>query len=374
VDPDRNPARTKDAGITRYGTVVVEATGQSEKIFDLTEEKMTNAIIHVTKPGKKVIYFLEGHGERDLDSVEKNGYSQVKTTLEDLNYEVKDLLLMKQREMPRDAAVLVVAGPKKDLFPEELKTIERYLKSGGKVMFLIDPETVPLMSEYFEQFNVKLGEDIIIDKLSRLFRGDYLTPVVTNYTEHPAVENFNVATFFPLARSISVIDKKNDDVTTEVLAQTGRQAWAETDFAALKRGRAQFVKGQDLAGPISVSVVGTITVSDRLEPETTTDEKSKTERAGPRTGYGKFIVFGDSDFAANSYFGVSGNGDLFTNALSWLAEEADLVAIKPKQEKSQPLMLTAIEAKLFFWLPVVVLPLVVLVFGAVVWTGRRRPS
>ena len=96
VDPDRNPARAKAAGITRYDTVVVQVGDQSEKLSNLNEERLTNAIVRLTRPGKKIIYFLTGHGERDLTDIGQDGYSEVQAKLEDQNYEVKPLLLMQE--------------------------------------------------------------------------------------------------------------------------------------------------------------------------------------------------------------------------------------------------------------------------------------
>jgi len=118
-----------------------------------------------------------------------------------------------------------------------------------------------------------------------------------------------------------------------------------------------------------VAVVGTISLEDK---ETQANETPRPEDLERRKKEGRFIVFGDSDFAANAYFHLQGNGDLFLNAVSWLAEEADLAAIRPKETKAQPLMLSALQARLIFWFPVVVLPLAVLMIGVLVLTRRSR--
>jgi ABC-type uncharacterized transport system involved in gliding motility auxiliary subunit len=84
------------------------------------------------------------------------------------------------------------------------------------------------------------------------------------------------------------------------------------------------------------------------------------------------VVFGDSEFANNTYFALQGNGDLFLNTVSWLAEEEDLIAIRPRQGGgSGPVILTAAQAPLIFWIPVVALPLAVFASGMVVFLRRR---
>jgi len=84
------------------------------------------------------------------------------------------------------------------------------------------------------------------------------------------------------------------------------------------------------------------------------------------------VVLGDSEFANNNLFPVQGNGNLFLNTVSWLAEEEDLIAIRPRKGGgSGPVMLTAAQAPLIFWLPVVLLPLGVLGTGAMVFVRRK---
>jgi ABC-type uncharacterized transport system involved in gliding motility auxiliary subunit len=367
VDPDRNPARAKAAGITRYDTVVVQVGDQNEKLSTLNEETLTNALVRLTRTGKKTIYFLTGHGERDLTDIGQDGYSEVNTNLEDQNYAVKPLLLMQESGIPRDAAVLVVAGPKKDPLPAELEAIGKYLHEGGKALILIDPQTAPETAAWLTKFNVQVGNNIIVDKMSRLFGADYLMPLVATYTPHPVTANFNMASFFPLARTVSVAESKVEGINVVPLAETSDQAWGETDLENMAKGTAELNPEQDLVGPVPVAVVGTVKLADA--PEEGAPTPADMDKVKPE---GKFIVFGDSDFANNAYLNVQGNSDLFLSAVSWLAEEADLVAVRAKQDVAQPLMITDLQARLLFWLPVVLLPLMVLLIGILVLTGRRR--
>jgi hypothetical protein len=77
VDPDKNPARATNYEIKDYGTIVLEAAKKQEKILEPSEEALTNALIKVTREGKKVVYFLKGHGEHDLGDMQKNGSARV---------------------------------------------------------------------------------------------------------------------------------------------------------------------------------------------------------------------------------------------------------------------------------------------------------
>ena len=358
LDPERNPVRARAAGIDRYGTVVVASGDQSEKINGLGEDKLSNALLRVTKPGRKIIYTLIGHGERDLDNKEAAGYSQFKVQLEGQNYEVRPLLLMQTEGVPEDAAEVIVADPHKELLPAELELLDKYLRGGGKALFLLEPQTVPELAAWLANFGVVVGNNIIVDQFSSVYGQGPLTALVAVYSPHPVTRDLkNRICFMTLARSVTVSDKLPEGVNDIVLAETTNQAWAETDFTELSAGKARFNDGQDMPGPVPVAVLGTV--------------KSSAPEGQMPEAEGKFIVFGDADFVTNKDLLTGNNVDLILNAVSWLAEESDLVAIRPKAGLIQPLLMTAMQARLLFWGTVVVLPLAILCFGALVVVKRR---
>ncbi len=74
-DTDRAPALARQYGVESYGTVVLEGgpAGQTrtEKVQDAEEEKLTNAIVKITRADKRVVYVLKGHGEREIGSTDR---------------------------------------------------------------------------------------------------------------------------------------------------------------------------------------------------------------------------------------------------------------------------------------------------------------
>lgn len=357
IDPDLNPARAREVDIMRYGSVVAFFEGETgrETITDLTEEQITNALIKVTRGEKKKVYFLGGHGERLLDDREDGGLTVVKQLLTDKNYEPQPLMLMREESVPEDCAILVVAGPQTDLAGPEIESIERYIDQGGRALFLIDPETASSLKPLLEKYGIVLGDDYVVDRLSRLFGGDYLMPVPTTYSNHPITRNFNIMAFFPVARSVSTGEATG--VRASWLAKTGEGSWAETDLEALEKNRASFDPQRDIPGPVTLGVASEMVSSDAAEGE---------------SGGGAIVVYGDSDFVTNSRINLSGNSYLFMNTINWLAREETLIAIPPKETKFSPVVLTAAEGRLLFLLPVVVLPGVVFLAAGFVFIRRSR--
>ncbi|MDL1971137.1 MAG: GldG family protein [Candidatus Desulfofervidaceae bacterium] len=353
IDPDRHPLEARKYNITRYNTLVVKCGEKREQVYETSEEKLTNAIVRVTRKEKKTIYFLSGHGEHDLNDTGKNGYSAFKTALKEKGFEVKTLLLVKESKVPDDAALIVVAGPQKKLMPAEIKLLNAYLEKGGRLLLLLDPETGQELNTFLEAKGVVLQDDIIVDKMSRLFGGDYLVPVIVKYnSHHPVTKDFKLACFLPLARSVVVKKSLSEKIKAEVLAWTSKNSWGETDLKTLKEGKATY-DTQDIGGPVPVAVAAW-----------SSNDKDKK-------GF-KMIVVGDADFVSNTYLQVSGNQDLALNLISWLTEEQDLIAIPPKKVETTPLALSRRQAELVFWLPVVILPLSIIGVGIGVYLRRRR--
>src|SRR5215475_5894924 len=157
IDPDRQPAIAKQYDITAYNTVVVEGNGKKEKITRVEEAALTNAILKVTRTTKKVVYFVTGHGEPSLTDSDRAGYSVAKQALEEQNYTVQELVLARQPQVPDDAAVVIVAGPRRDLLESETEALSAFLGRGGHLFVMLDPETVPDLVAFVKRYGIEVG-------------------------------------------------------------------------------------------------------------------------------------------------------------------------------------------------------------------------
>jgi ABC-type uncharacterized transport system involved in gliding motility auxiliary subunit len=375
IDPDKNPGLVKRYDVTQDGTTVIEAGDKESRITTTTEEDVTNALIKATRAAKKVIYFLEGHGEESVEEAGDNGYATAKAELEKLGYEVKKQTLALADRFPKDCALLVVPGPQKDLLANEFETIRTYLKDGGRVLFMVDPETAVTLPAFLAEYGFKLENDIIVDTVSRLLGGDYFMPVVSEYETHAITDKFGYATFFPFARSVEIGETKPEAATLTALAKTSPNSWSERQ---LDQKEVKFTPDKDKQGPVNLAAVSSFKTK-AAEPSPAPIEakpgqpaveepKPKPEAAEKEA---RMAVVGDSDFAKNRYYGVSGNGNFFLNIANWLTEEADLIAIQPKTQTPRTIQLTPSQGRLLFLVSVIILPLAVLLLGVSVWVRRR---
>lgn len=109
---------------------------QSYQTIDVTEQKLTNAILDVTIVSKPKIYFLTGHGEYGISDGEYcNTLSKYITN--DVN-DVNTLDLLSSN-VPENCDALIICNPVKDFTDVETEKIQTYINNGGKIMWLQDP-------------------------------------------------------------------------------------------------------------------------------------------------------------------------------------------------------------------------------------------
>lgn len=363
IDPDKDPVAARRHEIKSYGTIVVESGGLQEKISVISEDEITNTILKVTRTERKRIYFVTGHGEKSIEGTDPEGINKLKDAILSENYDISEILTLREEEIPRDCEILVVAAAEKDIFPSEGTVVDRYLEEGGTLLILLEPILdLPVLYGIIGRYGIEIGDDVVIDRFGRVLAGNFLTPVVNQYGEHPITRDFAHASFFPQARSITAREEQSDGVTVEVIASTGESAYAETNIdAILEEGKTQYEGEMDLAGPVGLAAVSTIPVD--------TTGHQPYRRRGTNS---RIVVFGDSDFASNSYLDLGGNKDLILNTISWLAEEEDLIAIRPKDSLTQPVMLTALQGRIVFWLPVIFMPAAIGAIGVAVAVRKKR--
>jgi len=354
IDPYLKPELVKQYGIKTDGTLVFEYDGKSTRSEVVSEEAITNAIINVSRQGEKTIYFTQGHGEPDIDASGETGYSEAKAGLEKLSFKVKKAILFQEAAVPKDAAAVIVAGPQKPLLEKELYLLGNYLeKDRGRLLLLLDPDQGTELKPLLKKFGLVLEDNVVVevDPLSQFMGGNYFMPVVAKYPEHAITKNFGYATMFPMARGLARISPAPAGVSVDFLASTSPDSWGETRYQDEIKTEKITKNPEDRVGPVDIAAAC---------------------EAGGGDQRSRLVVVGDSDFALNKYYMFQANSNFFNNAVSWLAEEKDLIAIAPKVTAPRIVSLTQSGGRLVFFYTMVILPLLVFAAGIGIWLYRRK--
>lgn len=376
-DPNRRPKLARKFNVTVPRTVIFRSGDREERLVGPTEEAFTNAFLRLLHPRDIDVCFVMGHGEVELDEDATGGYTHFKETLQGYNTKVHGIVLARDH-VPDVCQVVVVGGPRWDLQPEEFTDLDKAFQKGKGVLLLIDPMDPGaggVFTQYAQKYGVALGQNVIVDKTSRMVGGDFLMPLVTRYlVTHPVAKNVKQATFFPLVRTVQPSTDPAPGLDVVPLAMTGEGSWGETDLSALEGGSATFDMKTDIAGPLPVAVA----IEKKLEGGGRKAEGGK-EDAIPHPpsdirSKGRMIMVGDGDFLTNGYLDLSANKELGLNMIRWLASDNRYVDVKRPELRFKALLLDELHRTQLLVFLLGVWPLAIFVVGALYLVIRSRTS
>ena len=358
-NPDSNPLAAREAGITGDGKILLSMGERKEIAAYADEQEILQAIIRLTNPNPRAVYFITGHGEFGLDQGELN-FASAKQTLESKNYTVSSLNLIAAGKIPEDALAIVIGGPQKPVTEREVELLKEYVNNGGSLVVLQDPyqftefgTTPDPLAEYLAtDWGITLDQAVIID-ISNSYGPLYAVSAIAN--QHPITQdiNENLIIIMPQARSISITSQPEGIIQTPLIQtappdQTSINSWGEMNLTA--DGQVQYDEGVDIVGPLSMAVAG----------ENTTTQ-------------GRVVVMGNSAFAAGQNFDVNGNGNFFINSIDWASEQEDLIQFTPRSSTSRIFTPPSqIEWLAILLGSICIVPGLVILAGVSAWYARRR--
>ena len=331
--------------------------------IDLTEEKITNAIIEVTIENKPVIYFLEGHNNYT------NTYFQVlKQDLEAESNEIQSLNILVTGNVPEDCKCLIITTLKEDLTEMEADKIIEYINNGGKILLLEDPNILQIDLTNFNRildlygFSISNGILIEQDTSKMIYESpEFIISEIPSYSAISGNSKMNLSVCVIDAGQIQfrTEEELNDiNVSYEPLATVSDKAFLRTNLYLTSFSKS----ASDVDAPNAI--VGAL-VTKKL------DDDKKSE----------LIVFSNTVFATNEQINISGsygvyanklcnNDDVVMNSVSYLTERKDTITIR-KDSDSVTYNVTQ-QQNIIIMSIIFIFPIVIIVVGIVVWQIRRR--
>lgn len=355
VDPYRDPERVRRHGVSDGGVRVVVAPGPGEvRLRELTEESLTNALARAAHPGKRRVYFTQGHGEPSPADTGRGGWSAAAGALAAEGVELVPLPASARGDVPADAAAVLVVGPRRRLLDAEVEGLAAFAGRGGHLAILLEPEAETGLDPLLSALGVEAGNDLVVDPdpMARLAGATALMPVVHPTAAHPvSAPLVDVGVVLPTTRSLVAL--RGTPVRAVPVLLTSASAWAEGDVAAAFSGAARLDEGKKV-GPFPVGLA----LSARLPGEPPRELRA--------------LVLGDSDFLTNAYLPLLGNRDLLLSTVAWLSERDDRIAIRPRTREASRLALSEGQVAALKLVAIDVVPLALLLCGLAVWLVRRE--
>ena len=354
VNPDTQPGRVRELGITVDGELLIEYQGRREHQTQLTEQDLTNAIQRVAQQRQRWIVFLSGHGERDPEGNANHDLGAFGEELERKGYTVQSLNLTATPDIPRNTSVLVIASPQRNLLAGEIAQIEAYLDQGGNLLWFTEPEARETTAGLAERLGVSFLPGTVVDASTQLLGiDDPAIALVPSYPEHALTRDLEIISLFPQAVAMEVTAPEGWQANP-VLSTLDR-TWNETGpiEGTVRADAEQGERG----GPLQIGIA----LQRQLDAED--DTPPREQRA---------LVVGDGDFLSNAYLGNGGNLDLGMRMLRWLASDDDFISIPVRTAPDTQLNLSRTATGVIGIGFLFVLPLLLVGTGVVIWLRRRK--
>ncbi len=322
------------------------------------EEKITTAIIKATRREENTIYFLSGHGERELSEQTNAGISELGSALAGSSFKVKTWNFVTDGLLPEDVSVLIIAGPDIPFLEKELHWLEQYLNKGGKMIVALDPDKKHNLKDFLKKFGVDYRSRYIMDGVAGSLGLGVLSTIGIHYdSSSPVTKSFQqrLMSVFYIASDLKTISDSGAFSFTELVRTNVRTV----SVADLKQNPEE--------GEASSHTVALLVEKNKELEKKDEVEKSDKEKKAPSM---KLAVFGDSDFLSNELINTRGvNRDLILNTVSYLVDELDLVSIRPKRLKATKLLLKTFDKKATLAYAVA-MPVIFFIFSFIIWLRR----
>jgi ABC-type uncharacterized transport system involved in gliding motility auxiliary subunit len=361
VDPNKRPDLKSKFNVEAANTIVLQYNGKTRNVTETTEQTLTNAIVKLTHGASKIAYFLEGHGELDIDDATGPlGAGLYKQALIDATLEVKKFNLIQAGKIPTDAAMVLIVGPSQPLLDSEIETIVNYAKAGGGIMIAADPGKHHNIANLTKRLGVEFENKYIVDPVGlQLAQGPAFALGMEWSKRSTITKLFKDGTIagFPLA---SPLKKSDSAATTEQFEDIVRTS--PRSFASVNTPKDITPGPGETVGPqtVGIAVTGTLANAPAGKDPSTPNKEFFA------------LIFGDSDFISNRAFGFQLNRDLAVNCASYLAKDTDLITIRPKELSKQALIMTSSNWFILLFTVLIPMPALFLLAGSVVWFRRRN--
>jgi hypothetical protein len=371
LDQAVEPARAHELGVSGNGVIVVAREKRREQIavpvklesarskLRVLDQEVHKRLVTVSR-GTRVAYFVQGHEERTIDPIgetdRRSTVRLLRDLLSELGFQAKELGLAQGlgHEVPADAGLVLMLGPRRPIMPAETESLLRYFDRKGRLLLALDPESGDTATALLDRLSLRFNPTILAN--DQIFwartrqKADRIGIATGSYSTHASVATLSqFGLRMPLvmlgAGSLTRPEKPAPDAPSVTFAiHAEPNTWNDLD------GNFEFDAGKEARKAYELAAA----VSKGSAPE---EE-------------GRAFVLADSDALADELIVNRANGLLAVNLVRWLAGDERLAGTI-NNEEDVPVRHTRKQDVAWFYASVFAVPALVLGVG---FTVRRRVS
>lgn len=356
VDPGQDPAAMRELGITVDGALILHYQGREQRLDELSEKSLTNALERLARGGERIVAFVSGDGERRPTEKGNADLGTFVTQLEGRGMRAVPLNFAQVTAVPQHTDLVVLASPELALPGGAVKALTDYVANGGNLLWLSEPSNDDLhLQPLADALGVRMLPGVLVDgQGAALGLKDPRMLALGDYPTHAITRGFTLTTLFPQASALAMVT--HTDWKVAPFLRSSAQSW--TEFKPIDNAQASTIaydaNAGELKGPLDFGFA-----LSRLSPS-----PDKAEQ--------RVVVVGDGDFLSNSFLGNGGNRALGERIFDWLLGDDALVQLPPRGAPDRVLQISQAQLSTVTLGFLVALPLLLLaVGGGIAWRRRR---
>lgn len=356
VDPQQDPAKMRELGITVDGALILHYQKREERLDELSERSLTNALERLARGGERIVAFVTGDGERRADGKANADVSTFMAQLENRGMRAVPLNFSQVTAVPQHTDLVVLASPTLALPQGAVKALTDYVAGGGNLLWLTEPGNEDLgLQPLADALGVHILPGVLVDgQGAALGLQDPRLITLGDYPPHAITRGLALTTLFPQVSALALSRKGDWDV--QPFLRSSAQSW--TEFQPIDNAHPSNIRydadAGELKGPLDFGLTFT-----RLSPS-----PDKSEQ--------RVAVIGDGDFLSNTFLGNGGNRALGERVFDWMLGDDALVNLPPRGAPDRALQISQGQLNAVTLGFLIGLPLALLVLGgAIAWRRRR---
>lgn len=357
VDPQLDPAKMRELGITVDGALILHYKDREQRLDELSERSLTNALERLLRGSDRIVAFVTGDGERRADGQANADLGTFMAQLEARGMRAVPLNFAQVSAVPEYTDLVVLASPTLALPPGAVQALVGYVQNGGNLLWLTEPANDDLgLGPLAAALGVRVLPGVLVDGSgAALGLQDPRLIALGDYPPQAITRGFTLTTLFPQASALAQLAQGGWAV--KPFLRSGAQSW--TEFRPIDNSKPSDIRydadAGELKGPLDFGFA-----LSRLSPS---PDKSE-QRA---------VVIGDGDFLSNTFLGNGGNRALGERVFDWLLGDDKLVQLPPRGAPDRLLEISQAGLNALSLGFLVVLPLLLLLAGGLIaWRRRRR--
>jgi ABC-type uncharacterized transport system involved in gliding motility auxiliary subunit len=363
-DPRKAPDLAQKYQLREGQTTLVLTRGTGDKenhttvsvSNGVTEQDLTNALIKLNAVGEQRIYFTTGHGEWPLEPSQPQdpaSLGELRKTLLQEGYVPSTINLADGKEIPKDAALVVVAGARSKFGKVEADQLARYLGQGGRMLYFAEAAAEPGLDALLARYGIQVDPGLVADDVYAIdspylvvshFFGD------TELARDLKKAQYNLQ--FPTVRGLTALREglaEGTQVAPVLLTSpNGFEVKTPTENPRRQSG--------DKAGSIPLVLQSTRNVGNA---------------DGKRNDEMRLVAFGDSELLVDPNWGDEPNRNMVMNAFAWATSQVQKITIRPPDRDISTIDLDAQRLARIRFLATDLVPFGLLGVGLAIWLNRR---